>query len=224
MKAEWVWLPSSPAGGASGTTFTQALGNEGIAAADLVAREVLQNSWDAALCKIENDDTAFRFKFRFVEYVGNEHTKIVKTLGLSALLDQRKSLQSDARDIPELENVRCLLDSKQPLRVLYLEDFGTHGMFGDPKNFKSSHLYKAMYILGSTSKNAEEGTRGAPSGLVRVHLLVHLRYILLLHTRDLLHVGTTMRLEGLLVSLGGVTTKSVKTPTRDAQCLVRLDD
>lgn len=164
VKAEWVWLPSSPAGGASGTTFTQALGNEGIAAADLVAREVLQNSWDAALCKIENDDTAFRFKFRFVEYVGNEHTKIVKTLGLSALLDQRKSLQSDARDIPELEDVSCLLDSKQPLRVLYLEDFGTHGMFGDPKNFKSSHLYKAMYILGSTSKNAEEGTRGGTFG------------------------------------------------------------
>lgn len=164
VKAEWVWLPSSPAGGASGTTFTQALGNEGIAAADLVAREVLQNSWDAALFKTENDNTAFRFKFRFVEYLGDEHTKIVKTLGLSALLDQRKSLQSDARDIPELEDVRCLLDSKQPLRILYLEDFGTHGMFGDPKNFKSSHLYKAMYILGSTSKNTEEGTRGGTFG------------------------------------------------------------
>ena len=164
MKAEWVWLPSSPAGGASGTTFTQALGNEGIAAADLVAPEGLQNSWGAALPKTEDDAPAFRFKFRFVEYVDDEHSKIVKTLGLRALLDQRKSLQSDARDIPELEDVRCLLDSKKPLRVLYLEDFGTHGMFGDPKKFKSSHLYKAMYILGSTSKNVEDGTRGGTFG------------------------------------------------------------
>lgn len=164
MKAEWVWLPSSPAGGASGTTFTQALGNEGIAAADLVAREVLQNSWDAALLKTDKDAPAFRFKFRFEEYVGGEHSKIVKTLGLDSLLNQRESLQSNARDIPELEDVRRLLDPKKPLRVLYLEDFGTHGMFGDPKKYKSSHLYKAMYILGSTSKNAEEGTRGGTFG------------------------------------------------------------
>lgn len=164
MKAEWVWLPSSPAGGASGTTFTQALGNEGIAAADLVAREVLQNSWDAALLKTDIDAPAFRFKFRFEEYVGGKHSKIVKTLGLNSLLNQRESLESNARDIPELEDVRRLLDPQKPLRVLYLEDFGTHGMFGDPKKYKSSHLYKAMYILGSTSKNAEEGTRGGTFG------------------------------------------------------------
>ena len=164
MKADWVWLPSSPAGGVAGTTFTQALGNEGIAAADLVAREVLQNSWDAAQFKTDKDPPAFRFKFRFAEYIGPQHSKIVKALGLDALLDQREGLSSNARDIPELEEVRDLMNSKKPLRVLYLEDFGTHGMFGDPKDFKSSHLYKAMYILGSTSKNSEEGTRGGTFG------------------------------------------------------------
>ncbi len=164
MKADWVWLPSSPSGGVSGTTFTQALGNEGIAAADLVAREVLQNSWDAAQFKTDKDAPAFRFKFRFAEYIGSNHSKIVKSLGLDALLEQREGLRSDARDIPELDEVRDLLNPKKPLRILYLEDFGTHGMYGDPKDFKSSHLYKAMYILGSTSKNAEEGTRGGTFG------------------------------------------------------------
>lgn len=164
MKADWVWLPSSPAGGAAGTTFTQALGNEGIAAADLVAREVLQNSWDAAQLKSNKNAPAFRFKFRFAEYVGSEHSKLTKALCIDAILRQREGLRSDARDIPELDEVRNLADSKIPLKVLYLEDFGTHGMFGDPKNFKSSHLYKAMYILGSTSKNAEEGTRGGTFG------------------------------------------------------------
>ncbi len=164
MKADWVWLPSSPAGGAAGTTFTQALGNEGIAAADLVAREVLQNSWDAAQLKSDKNAPAFRFNFRFAEYIGSEHSKLTKALGIDAILKQREGLRSDARDIPELDEVRNLVDSKIPLRVLYLEDFGTHGMFGDPKNFKSSHLYKAMYILGSTSKNAEEGTRGGTFG------------------------------------------------------------
>ena len=164
MKADWVWLPSSPAGGVSGTTFTQALGNEGLTAAELVAREVLQNSWDAAQFRTDKRAPAFKFKFRFAEYIGPEHSKIVKALGLSALLEQREGLRSDARDIPELDEVRDLLNPKKPLRVLYLEDFGTHGMYGDPKDFKSSHLYKAMYILGSTSKNTEEGTRGGTFG------------------------------------------------------------
>jgi hypothetical protein len=164
VKADWVWLPSSPAGGVSGTTFTQALGNEGLTAAELVAREVLQNSWDAAQFRTDKRAPAFKFKFRFAEYIGSEHSKIVKTLGLSALLEQREGLRSDARDIPELEEVRDLLNPKKPLGILYLEDFGTHGMFGDPKDFKSSHLYKAMYILGSTSKNTEEGTRGGTFG------------------------------------------------------------
>ena len=164
MKADWVWLPSSPAGGVSGTTFTQALGNEGLTAAELVAREVLQNSWDAAQFRTDKRAPAFKFKFRFAEYIGPEHSKIVKALGLSALLEQREGLRSDARDIPELDEVRDLLNPKKPLGILYLEDFGTHGMFGDPKDFKSSHLYKAMYILGSTSKNTEEGTRGGTFG------------------------------------------------------------
>ena len=164
MKADWVWLPSSPAGGVSGTTFTQALGNEGLTAAELVAREVLQNSWDAAQFRTEKNAPAFRFKFRFADYIGTEHSKISKSLGLDELLKQREGLRSDARDIPELDEVRDLLNPKKPLRILYLEDFGTHGMFGDPKDFKSSHLYKAMYILGSTSKNTEEGTRGGTFG------------------------------------------------------------
>ena len=85
MKADWVWLPSSPAGGVSGTTFTQALGNEGLTAAELVAREVLQNSWDAAQFRTDKRAPAFKFKFRFAEYIGPEHSKIVKALGLSAL-------------------------------------------------------------------------------------------------------------------------------------------
>jgi hypothetical protein len=164
VKADWVWLPSSPAGGVSGTTFTQALGNEGLTAAELVAREVLQNSWDAAQFRTDKRAPAFKFKFRFAEYIGPEHSKIVKALGLGALLEQREGLRSDARDIPELDEVRDLLNPKKPLGILYLEDFGTHGMFGDPKDFKSSHLYKAMYILGSTSKNTEEGTRGGTFG------------------------------------------------------------
>ena len=53
MKADWVWLPSSPAGGVAGTTFTQALGNEGIAAADLVARELNDESHEVRWVEIE---------------------------------------------------------------------------------------------------------------------------------------------------------------------------
>jgi hypothetical protein len=63
-----------------------------------------------------------------------------------------------------METVEQISDKSIPLNLLYLEDFGTHGMSGDPANFEESHLYKAMYILGSTGKDLERGPRGGAFG------------------------------------------------------------
>ena len=60
--------------------------------------------------------------------------------------------------------IREVGNQQAPLRLLYLEDYGTHGMFGDPAKTVSSHLYKALYILGSTSKDESRASQGGSFG------------------------------------------------------------
>ena len=161
---DWVWLPYSPVGGAGGGTFTEVLSNDGIARPDLVAREVLQNSWDAAQIHQEDDSPPFRFRFRFAELQGRDRKRFVEAARLDQLVAHRNEIGRSNRGIPSFEIIEEISDKSSPLRLLYLEDFGTHGMSGDPARFEESHLYKAMYILGSTQKDQERGPRGGAFG------------------------------------------------------------
>ena len=164
MKADWVWLPLPPTGGTGGSTYTQALDNDGISQADLLAREVLQNSWDAAQWRSDDNAPGFRFSFRFEELSGKKRNEFVDTLKLKALIDQRRSIKEVSRNIPSSEDVDLLFDSNKPLRLLFLEDFGTTGMYGDPGRPRESHLFMSLYIIGSTTKPSEAGGLGGAFG------------------------------------------------------------
>ena len=131
--------------------------------ADLLAREVLQNSWDAALVHELPDAPTFRFRFRFVTLKGVAKANFLQAFDFQSLLERRRLLGED-RNFPDGGAVLQLGKPRQPLRLLYLEDYGTHGMYGDPAKTLSSHLYKALYILGSTSKDGSGTSQGGSFG------------------------------------------------------------
>ncbi len=163
MAPKWVWLPASPTGGTGGGAYAKLFRNDALPPADLLAREVLQNSWDAAQVHTDKSAPAFRFRFRFAELKGAKKARFLTTMDGKSLTAQRGKL-GDPRDVPASESVTRILDPESPLVVLYLEDFGTHGMFGDPVRIGGSHLYKALYVIGSTSKDMDIANRGGSYG------------------------------------------------------------
>lgn len=163
MARKWVWLPASPTGGTGGGAYGKLFRNEGLPTADLLVREVLQNSWDAAQRHGRKDAPPFRFVFRFASLTGTAKKRFLADTDLASL-GKRRSELPDSRDFPEKSAVKQLLDLKVPLRLLYLEDYGTHGMFGDPAKITGSHFYKALYVLGASAGEKESQGRGGSFG------------------------------------------------------------
>lgn len=163
MSAKWVWLPANPTGGSGGGAYSKLFRGDVLPTTDLLAREVLQNSWDAALSHRSRSAPMFMFRFRFATLKGGEKSRFIKIMDLAAIHERRRALK-DSRDWPSRDTVDRLIDSDVPLRILYLEDYGTHGMYGDPEKIVGSHLYKALYDLGSTSKDEESASSGGSFG------------------------------------------------------------
>jgi hypothetical protein len=163
MGASWVWLPASLTGGSGGGAYSKLFRGDSLSTTDLLAREVLQNSWDAALSHQSRQAPMFEFRFRFVSLNGAEKANFIAATDLAAISERRKAL-GDSRDWPRRATVDELLDLELPLRLLYLEDYATHGMYGDPDRISGSHLYKALYDLGTTSKDNESAGTGGSFG------------------------------------------------------------
>jgi hypothetical protein len=133
--------------------------------ADILSREVIQNSWDSALKVRESHGDhgiEFRMNFDFKELKGAEKKKFVKN---AALLDFEFPLKSLPKGDPYKERFESelkALNSDEPLRLLYCSDFGGHGLYGHPSKLKESILYRALYYLGGAAK--QQGVAGGNFG------------------------------------------------------------
>lgn len=168
MNPKWVWLKPSLTGGAGGGAYEKVFSNTDFSPEDLLAREVIQNSWDAALSRntsklSSSKPPPFTFRFRFSELTGEKKKKFIETLDLEEVKKHRESTV-ETKGIPSRESINDMLDLQKPLKLLYLEDFGTHGMYGDPADTFKSHLYKALYVLGFSGKDDEGAGRGGSFG------------------------------------------------------------
>lgn len=146
----------------------------------LLAREAIQNSWDAgrALKKELGDDAPhFRMRFVFESVEGAAKSELVAALGLDQLAARSVGDSADLeaallrRRKLGLGEDDCLLhldDPSVPLRVLKVVECATTGMFGPWENAKS-RMYLAMVSIGFTVK--AEGSGGSygygKSGLIR---------------------------------------------------------
>jgi hypothetical protein len=141
--------------------------------ATLLAREAIQNSWDAAISLkrqlglARDDEPRFELRFLFRDVVGEEKVAIVERLGLAQLGDRiteiKKSADADDRaavrtrlGLAESDCLDNVTDSTVPLRLLTLEESATTGMGGRWQG-AASKLYLALVSVGFTVKDSGSG-------------------------------------------------------------------
>lgn len=156
--SQWHWLVGNRYGGADGGSMGKLFRNrETLSDAALLAREAPQNSWDAArsLRRMLNEEVPFSIRFRYAEYRGSEREEMIRLLGLRELRERREQVKADR--LPPGNILDRIDDSGSALRLLYVEDWGSHGLFGHPDLQDQSHLFLAMYLLGGSRKEAGSG-------------------------------------------------------------------
>lgn len=141
--------------------------------ATLLAREVIQNSWDAAkdlraaMPSDHKDPPDFEIEFRFDNLEGEAKQAVVEGLRLDSHAERIERLDRGALGLADRD---CLadLDSDIPLRVLTITESGTSGMAG-PWTGIASRLYLALVSVGFTLKNnGAGGSYGyGKAGLIR---------------------------------------------------------
>ncbi len=141
--------------------------------ATVMAREVIQNSWDAArdlrssLKGSDQDAPPFELEFEYRDLVGEEKEEIIDKLHLNTLASR---LEDKDRQNLGLRQHDCLekISSAEALPLLYIREKGTTGMYGPWEGAKSK-IYQALVSIGYTDK--DEGSGGSygygKAGLIR---------------------------------------------------------
>ena len=153
----WHWIPQNDMGGASGNSLMKLAKNLRVSATAQLAREVVQNSWDAAQLFRKEPGHEFKVSFRFVEFDEAKSSAIRSNF-------QSDELQEYFVESLGLDASKVSLFGKQSVRALIIEDFGAHGLYGRPDLRNKSILYRALYTIGSTAKANDAGVSGGSFG------------------------------------------------------------
>ena len=137
--------------------------------ATVLAREVIQNSWDAAIELREDSDDAppFEIRFSFGSAQAERKRELIARLGLDELAER---LEGSVDEQLGLRSPNCLerLSADDTLPYLLIEETGTTGMYG-PWSGDRSKMYLALNTVSFHVKRA--GTGGSfgygKSGLIR---------------------------------------------------------
>ena len=156
-----------------------------------LAREVIQNSWDAALEAQKEFDRrhgsgggagtdepyqpGFEIHFRFLALQAERKKDLVEALALDELATRKRECEarSEGTDGPRKELgplpdscLDHLSDDSMPLKLLQITETGTTGMYG-PWG-KDSRMYLAMASVGYTPKKEGGGSFGyGKAGMIR---------------------------------------------------------
>lgn len=149
MKA-WIYDEIGLNGGAGGEVFRAVFNGSGFDAAELLAREAIQNSVDA---QRDGEKPMVTVATRLLE--GQEY----ETFWEAARLDDLAK-RADALDLPP---GNALSEKPESLRVLYIEDRGTTGLEGDPTQH-TSKLRKLLMEIGGSRKIVDGPNTGGSYG------------------------------------------------------------
>ncbi|KQS76372.1 hypothetical protein [Rhizobium sp. Leaf383] len=151
-RAAWSFELNPPMGGAAGEAFTNTLASSGMHPAAVLAREAIQNSVDARVPG--GNKVAVEFVAKSLSRA--EKRKFVQASGLDRVRERSAELR-----LAEPNCFASLSDTSKPLNLLYIDDFNTTGLEGDPK-YPDSKFYRFMLSLGDGSKeHSEEHTGGS---------------------------------------------------------------
>lgn len=125
--------------------------------ATLLAREVIQNSWDAARELQSDMPTApqFRIDFQFTELSGSAKQGLASALDLAGLSDRVAALNRAKIGLAASDCLTALSDD-EPLRVLRISERAASGMHG-PWDQNKSHMFMALLSIGFTEKLSGAG-------------------------------------------------------------------
>jgi hypothetical protein len=121
----WVYEPTPLNGGAPGDAYKSTFNGAGKKPAAVLAREALQNSVDAA----SDPNATVRVEFRFKALSGDAKIKFEEAWGLEEMRDRAELLGVPKGSI--------LHDPTADLTLLYINDFETTGLAGDPTETSS---------------------------------------------------------------------------------------
>lgn len=154
---DWYWPAADPSGGADGSAMGKLFRGGQLTDTALLAREAIQNSADAhERFRESHPEIPLKVVFRFVHLYDDDKAAAVEALGLQSMVTRRENygLEDPLQPGSILDSLE---DGRVPLELLFVEDYGTHGLFGKPSLGKKSHLFKAMYYIGASSKGADQG-------------------------------------------------------------------
>jgi len=154
LDTHWVFENNPPMGGAAGEAFTNTLASSGMPPAAVLAREAIQNSVDAgAEC-----DQKVALDFVFKEVAGNQKVSFVEVAGLKAIRKRETEL-----DLKKPNCFASLDTSEVPVRLLFINDYNTTGLAGDPSD-PDSKFYRFLLSLGDGGKEHDEHRTGGSYG------------------------------------------------------------
>jgi len=128
------------------------------AAATLLAREVIQNSWDAAR-ELQTSDAhvpQFQIEFRFRDLIGSEKRSLVDAVALDSLAERAEVIDRERVGLGRHDCLDDVRDDQEPLRVLTISESATSGMYG-PWDQNKSHMFLALLSIGFTEKLSGSG-------------------------------------------------------------------
>jgi hypothetical protein len=179
----WVWETTDPRRSGSSGDLSKLFRNEAVKqpgvlvqaapafTSTTLAREVVQNSWDAARelqAELGPDSPPFDIDFTFKRLTSEQRVDLDMFLGLEALALRAGS--DDGRRVLGLGDTDCLTRRAESdaLDVLEISESGTTGMYGRFEG-ADSKLYLALISIGYTKK--DEGAGGSygygKAGLIR---------------------------------------------------------
>ena len=177
----WFFERRGRLGGASGETVPNAVAASGLDLEDLLVREAIQNSCDAAapVAGAGGEREEVRLIFRKRTYRGDTMDRLVDGLQLEQL--HRRAWVVDG----ELsESYDRWLDDLRELPVLFVEDYGTTGLGGRlDRPDEGSHFAKFVYDFGFQGKVQDKEISGGSYGLGKgAHARASQLRCILLHT------------------------------------------
>lgn len=192
----WTFERLGLMGGASGEAYSKTLTATGLAQADILVREAIQNSVDAKL-KIENKQkTAVRkpkvgVVFRLSELTSIQKNQFVEAMRLRTLAQHR-----DLRDEKITSSIAGAIDPTVPLRLLYVSDHDCVGLSGDPQD-SESNFFRLLLTLGNSGKDGGDGPKGGSYGYGKAVYSMSSRIrTIVAYTRFVCNIGEKSRLFG----------------------------
>ena len=184
--AKWIFEPVGPMGGATGNAFANVLQAAGIRPEAELAREAIQNSCDAA----KENERRVRVVFRIVTLEDDSKERFLAELCLRQGIGERIHSVKVAAD-------NCLTRSSRPLHLLFVEDYGTVGLHGDPHK-RQSHFHRLLLSVGDSTKAFAAAGSGGSYGYGKSALSLNsrLRTVVVYSAFESDDTGATARLMG----------------------------